>query len=89
MASLTLGSGRRQSGSRMPTTRPKVSVTGDKTKVRSRGVNDSGPESAPEYEFGSFLEIFDGDSGSGSFQVWSRFQAGIGSTTEADTKWPL
>lgn len=35
MASLTLGSGRRQSGSRMPTTRPKVSVTGDKTKVRS------------------------------------------------------
>ena len=51
-----------------------------------RGVNDSGPESAPEYEFGSFLEIFNGDSGSGSFQVWSRFQAGIGSTTEADTK---
>ena len=47
-----------------------------------RGVNDSGPESAPEYEFGSFLEIFDGDSGSGSFQVWSRFQAGIGSRLE-------
>ena len=33
MASLTLGSGRRQSGSRMPTSRPKVSVTGEKTKV--------------------------------------------------------
>ena len=37
----------------------------------ARGVNDSGLESAPEYEFGSFLEILDGDSGSGSFLVWS------------------
>ena len=55
---------------------------------RARGVNDSGLESAPEYEFGSFLEILDGDSGSGSFLVWSRFQPGIGSTTEAGTKWP-
>ena len=64
-------------------------VETSEAKVGGRGVNDSGPESAPEYEFGSFLEIFDGDSGSGSFQVWSRFQAGIGSTTEADTKWPL
>ena len=53
-----------------------------------RGVNDSGLESAPEYEFGSFLEILDGDSGSGSFLVWSRFQPGIGSTSEAGTKFP-
>ena len=48
-------------------------------RVDTRGVNDSGLESAPEYEFGSFLEILDGDSGSGSFLVWSRFQPGIGS----------
>ena len=54
----------------------------------TRGVNDSGLESAPEYEFGSFLEILDGDSGSGSFLVWSRFQPGIGSTSEAGTKFP-
>ena len=39
MASLTLGSGRRQSGSRMPTSRPKVSVIGDKTKVRNSSTN--------------------------------------------------
>ena len=56
--------------------------------VDTRGVNDSGLESAPEYEFGSFLEILDGDSGSGSFLVWSRFQPGIGSTSEAGTKFP-
>ena len=56
--------------------------------VQTRGVNDSGLESAPEYEFGSFLEILDGDSGSGSFLVWSRFQPGIGSTSEAGTKFP-
>lgn len=36
MASLTLGSGRRQSGSRMPTSRPKVAVSGDKTKSQRR-----------------------------------------------------
>ena len=53
-----------------------------------RGVKDSVLESAPEYEFGSFLAILDGDSGSGSFLVWSRFQHGIGSTSEAGTKFP-
>ena len=52
-----------------------------RSRVLTRGVSDSGLESAPEYEFGSFLLTIDGDSGSGSFQVWSRFQAGIGSTT--------
>ena len=36
MASLSLGSGRRQSGSRLPTSRPKNTVPGDKTKVGNR-----------------------------------------------------
>ena len=34
-----------------------------------RDVTDSGLESAPEYEFGSFEIIFKCDSGSGSFQA--------------------
>ena len=54
-----------------------------------RGVSDSGLESAQEYEFGSFLLTIDGDSGSGSFQVWSRFHAGIGSTTGTITELPF
>ena len=37
--------------------------------VRGRDVTDSGLESAPEYEFGSFEIIFKCDSGSGSFQA--------------------
>ena len=67
---------------------PLLALWGNKNWLPSRAVNDSGLESAPEYEFGSFLEILDGDSGSGSFLVWSRFQPGTGSTTEAGTKWP-
>ena len=59
----------------------------NKKPVPGRVWSDSAPESAPEYEFGSFTALFDCDSGSGSFQVWIRFQTGIGSTARAGTKW--
>ena len=61
---------------------PWAKSTDARARLPTRGVNDSGLESAPEYEFASFLAILDGDSGSGSFLVWSRFQPGIGSTSE-------
>ena len=57
--------------------------------IVTRGVNDSGLESAPDYEFGSFPRIIEGDYGSGSFQVWNQFQARIGTTTGTGTKLPF